>query len=122
MIILKLDSGKKPMEMKIQGNLKEMQGIVGGNIEAIYPFSDPVALICNEDGKLLHLPPNRALQHPDTQAVYDIVCGTCFLCGAPLDSDSFTSLTSEQIARYTQYFERPDLFLRTESGVVVIKM
>ena len=34
-------------------------------IEAIYPYEDPVALVCNEEGKLEGLPLNRALRDED---------------------------------------------------------
>ena len=34
-----------------------MQAIVGGQIQALYPWEDSVALICNDEGKLLRLPP-----------------------------------------------------------------
>ena len=42
------------------------------------------------------LPANRALRD-ESGAVYDIVCGTFFLCGAPSDSESFSGLTTEQV-------------------------
>ena len=38
------------------GGLEEMQALVGGYIQAVYPFEDPVAVVCNEEGKnLWHL-------------------------------------------------------------------
>ena len=82
----------------------------------LYPFGDLVALICNEEGKLLGLPLNRPLRHPETGAVYDIVCGTCFLCGAPPGSDRFASLTEEQIARYSERFRAIELFPEVRHG------
>ena len=42
-----------------------LQAAVGGDIQAVYPYEDPVALICNEEGKLLGLPLNRALFDDD---------------------------------------------------------
>lgn len=39
-----------------------------------------MALICNDEGKLLGLPANRALRDSEGN-LYDIVCGTFFLCG-----------------------------------------
>ena len=70
--------------------------MVGGYIQAVYPFDDPVALICNEEGKLLGLPMNRTLR--DARGVpYDIVCGTFFLAG--IAEDDFASLTDRQIEK-----------------------
>ena len=50
MKILKLDPGIQPIIMEIEDSLEAMQAIVNGHIQAIYPFVDTVALICNEVG------------------------------------------------------------------------
>ena len=55
MKVLKLEPGEHPKELEITDSLESMQSIVGGIIQAIYPFEDTVALICNEEGKLLGL-------------------------------------------------------------------
>ena len=121
MKILVLMPGKTPEEREIPEGLKAMQEVVGGRIQALYPFDEPVALICHEEGKLLGLPQNRALRDAETGAVYDVVCGTCFLCGAPPDRDSFTGLTPEQLSRYKEYYRVPELFLETDSGLFILK-
>ena len=38
------------------GGLEEMQALVGGYIQAVYPFEDPEAVVCNEEGKSLCQP------------------------------------------------------------------
>ena len=78
-------------------------------IQAIYPFPEPVALICHEEGKLLGLPLNRALRDKDGE-IYDIIAGPFFLCGAPPDRDTFTSLTPEQMVHYKDRFCRIELY------------
>ena len=55
-----------------------LQHEVGGYIEAIYPYEDPVALVCNEEGKLEGLPLNRAPRDEDGD-IYDVVAGTLSL-------------------------------------------
>ena len=84
MTVLLIEPGKTPRHTEIDGTLEGMQQVVGGYIQAIYPFEDPVALICNEEGKLLGLPLNRALKDGDGD-IYDIIAGTFFLCGALLN-------------------------------------
>lgn len=121
MKILVLTPGERPRERDIPEGLKAMQEVVEGSIQAIYPFEEHVALICHEEGKLLNLPPNRALRDPETGAVYDIVCGTCLLCGAPPDKDSFAGLTPEQLSHYQEYYRMPEPFLRTDSGLLILK-
>lgn len=120
MKILLIEPGKQPAEREISGSLQSMQRIVGGTIQAVYPFAEPVALICNDEGKLLKLPLNRALCGPDKQP-YDIIAGTFFLCGAPPEADSFASLTEAQMRRYQERFASPELFLQTDSGLLIIR-
>ena len=103
MKILVVEPSKLPMVKEIDGSLESMQKIVGGYIEAIYPFDDPIALVCNEEGKINGLPPNRVLVDKDGN-VLDIICGTFFLCAAPPDSDEFKGLSDEQIKRYAEKF------------------
>ena len=71
MRVLFIPCGKKPEVREIDGSLESMQQLVGGLIQAVYPFDDPVALICNDEGKLLGLPFNRALRNSEGE-IYDI--------------------------------------------------
>ena len=100
MTILLVSPGQPPQKITIDGTLAAMQHAVGGPIQAVYPFEEPVALICHEEGKLLPLPLNRALRSPDTGEIYDIIAGDFFLCAAPPDSEHFESLTDDQLERY----------------------
>ena len=98
---------KPPTVQEIDGSLKAMQQIVGGDIEAVYPFDDPVALICHGEGKLWGLPMNRALT--DEHGVpCDIVCGTFFMAG--LADDHFASLTEQQIEKYREKYANEMIF------------
>ena len=119
MKVLMIEPNREPRPSAINDTLEAMQQIVGGPIQAVYPFEEPVALVCNEEAKLDGLPPNRALRDEDGN-VYDIVCGTFFLCAAPPDSESFESLTEEQIDRYTRLFQRPEIFLRVNGEIVAL--
>lgn len=110
MKILIVEPEREPRTSEINGTLREMQDVVGGLIQAVYPFEEPVALICNDEGKLLGLPLNRALQLPETGEIYDVIAGTFFLCGAAPDSDRFAGLTDDQLSRYGQRFRAPEFF------------
>ena len=112
MNVLIVEPGKAPRETEIDGSLASMQKIVGGTIEAVYPYEDPVALICNDEGKLTGLPLNRNLEG------YDIIAGTFFICG--LGEENFTSLPSDLMAKYREKFARPELFMRLSGHIVVI--
>ena len=97
MLILMVEPGKTPYPAQMEDSLEVMQAAVGGLIQALYPFDDSVALVCNDEGKLLGLPWNRALTD-DHGVPYDIVCGTFFVAG--LKEDDFASLTEQQIEKY----------------------
>ena len=120
MRILVVEPGRKPSVREIDGSLKSMQELVGGTIEAIYPWEDPVALICNDEGKLLGLPLNRALVD-ESGRIWDVVAGTFFLCGIPSDSDGFDSLTCEQIQKYQKLFAAPETILNLNGQLVVFR-
>ena len=121
MRVLVVEPEHRPEVKEINDSLKEMQGIVGGYIQSIYPFEEPVALVCNDEGKLMDLPANRGLRDENGQ-IYDIVFGTFFLCGAPADSDHFTSLTPEQIEQYRNMFYTPEMFWGMDGRIVCLPL
>ena len=117
--VLVVEPGKQPKIQAIPHTLQTMQALVGGPIQAVYPFEEPVALICNEEGKLEGLPPNRDLRDEEG-TLYDVVCGTFFLCAAPPDEGIFRSLTEEQIRHYQERFARPEIFLLGADGQLLV--
>lgn len=119
MQVVIVEPEKKPFVQNIDDALTSMQQIVGGTIQAVYPFEEPVALICNDEGKLLNLPLNRALRDSNG-AIYDIVAGTFFLCAAPVDSDHFEGLTDEQAQTYMERFATPEQLIMVNGAIVVL--
>lgn len=105
-----------PYVKEIDPGLKSLQSEVDGWIEAVYPFEDPVAIICNEEGKMNGMPPNRALYDEDGQ-VYDIVAGQFLVVG--LTEDNFGSLTEEQIKKFSDRFHSPEGFMRIGNQILV---
>jgi hypothetical protein len=91
-------------EKEIGSDLESLQHEVGGLIQALYPFKDDVALICNDEGKLHNLPPNRFLYDEEGNA-YDIIVGTFLVVG--LTEDDFGSLTKKQIETYLEMYPEP---------------
>lgn len=103
MKVLVVEPGKEPKVQEIESRLTAMQMTVGGYIEAIYPWWDEVALVCNDAGKIIGLPLNRPLFNDDGELI-DFIAGTFFICGAPVDSGTFTDLPEDLIEHYTQMF------------------
>ena len=121
MQILVVEPGKAPVITEIDGSLKEMQKIVGGTIQAVYPFLEDVALVCNDEGKMLGLPLNRGLRDEHGN-LYDIISGTFFLCGAPMDSENFVSLSPEQMERFQKRFQTSEVFLQMNGQIIDLPM
>lgn len=106
--------------MELEDSLGAMQRCVGGTIEAVYePGGRDAALICNDEGKLLGLPLNRALRDEEGE-IYDVIAGAFFVCGAPPDSESFTSLTDEQVDYWMERFAKPEFFVRVNGKVICV--
>ena len=119
MNVLMVEPGKAPYEMQIGDDLRSMQAVVGGYIQAVYPYEEPVALVCNEEGKLDGLPLNRALRDSDGD-VYDIIAGNFFIAG--LGESDFTDLSHELAERFAEQFRQPELFMRVDDKIVVEPM
>ena len=90
---------------------------MGGTIAAVYPFADPVAIICNDDGKLMGLPLNRALRDENGE-MYDAIAGDFLVVG--LGEEDFASLTPELAQKYEQLFHQPEAFLKLGNRLLVL--
>ena len=101
----------------INTSLESMQRVVGGLIQVLYPFEEEIAIICNDEAKLLHMPPNRGLIM-DGQVV-DIICGDFFVVGC--SNNNFCSLTDEQAEKYKQQYLFPEKFMLINGEVKVAK-
>ena len=119
MTVLVVEPGKEPYAKEIDTGLESLQHEVGGDIQAVYPFEEPVALICNEEGKLMGMPLNRALRDEDGD-IYDIVAGTFLVVG--LTEDSFGSLSPELVEKFTNHFKAPEQFAQLGDKIVAIPM
>ena len=119
MNVLMVEPGKTPYEMQIGSDLQSMQALVGGYIQAVYPFEQPVALVCRESGKLDGLTLNRALRDSDGD-IYDIVAGNFFIVG--LGESDFTDLPHELAERFAEQFRQPEIFMRVNGKIIAAPM
>lgn len=114
MRVIVVEPAKEPVVREIDSGLTSMQSIVGGYIEAIYPFNDPVAVVVNEEGKLEGLPWNRVLVDGDKPV--DVLVGTLFICG--LGDDGFDSLSDDLVEKYMKKFSIDGLCMLTNKGFI----
>ena len=103
-----VEPDRTPYFASIDRTLEGMQKVVGGLIEQVCPFDDPVSLICNEEGKLEGLPLNRTLRDEDG-VIYDVIAGTFFMAYTPPDSDRFESMPKDLADKYMEIFRYPEL-------------
>ena len=116
MEVVLVEPGKEARIAEIGSDLKSLQAAVGGYIEAAYFFDDPVALICNEEGKVYGLPYNRAVRDEADKA-QDIIAGPFFVCG--LGEDDFCPLPPELQAKYLDMFKYPEKFTAIGGKLVI---
>lgn len=120
MRILVVKPGKRPLVQEVDPTLEAMQKIVGGEIQAIYPFDDSAAIICCATAKQCGYPSNRALYESDGKTAREIIAGTFFLCDAPVWSERFLDLSDEQLERYSSLFSVPEVFLPLKCRTLII--
>lgn len=104
MKILLVEPGQYAREAEIPHTLEAMQRTVGGTITATYPYGEPVAVVCNDEGLLLGLPFNRRLDDNT------IIAGTFFICG--LSEDNFADLSPELMKKFKKRLYWPQQFIR----------
>lgn len=117
MKVLVVEPMQEPYIKEIDAGLKSLQKEVGGSIQAIYPFEEEAAIICNEEGKINGLELNRALLD-DNLKIYDVIAGTFLICG--LTGDSFGSLPDELINKFSEQFKHPETFVKVGNDIIAI--
>ena len=109
--VLMVEPMESPKLVTLQNDLDSLQKAVSigasyqGLIELV-PFEDNVLILCNEEGKLNDLSPNRRFGH-------DILCGVFYVV-AEDDEGELISLTSEQVEKYSEFFGQIDIIQAEE--------
>ena len=117
MMVLVVEPMKEPYVKEIDPGLHALQAEVGGDIGAAYPFRDPVALVCNDEGKLIGLDLNRGLRDENGE-LYDIMAGTFLVVG--LGEEDFASLSPELAQKYMEHFRQPEQFINLGGQIIAI--
>ena len=117
MPVLVVEPMKEPYVKEIDPGLHSLQAEVGGDIGAAYPFRDPVALVCNDEGKLIGLDLNRGLRDENGE-LYDIMAGTFLVVG--LGEEDFASLSPELAQKYMEHFRQPEQFISLGGQIIAL--
>lgn len=113
MQVVLVEPGKPARITDILSDSQSLRAVVDGFIQTIYPWKDPVALVCNDEGMLRGLPLNRVLEG------YDVIAGTFFICG--LSKGNFTGLTDELAKKYQEKFLYPERIAIRDGYVFVFR-
>lgn len=105
--VLKVEPNKPPEEVTLKNDLADMQTAVGGLIEFLsLDSSKGIDLMCNEEGKLIGLEPNRRIGD-------DVIVGTFYILKCNRNGES-CSLNDEDIAKYKKRFAEPEHITKEE--------
>ena len=97
--ILLFPVNEDPKVIDLAEGLKPMQDVVGGYIENV-TLEDGVGLVCNEEGKLQGLPPNRPVKE-----INDVIRGPFFISRYN-DEGETVDVTKADVKKYTKRFPR----------------
>lgn len=116
--VLIVEPHRRPRGANICPKLQSMQDIVGGYIQVVHDglLKDDAVIVCNEAGKLVGLPANRALRDGRSK-VQDVIHGTFMVVGTA--GEDFTSLTPRQFADWTDRFLYCEQMIYFNDGKIV---
>lgn len=104
-----------PEEIELSNNLSSLQEAVEGLIEYYYiPDVDDAVIICNEEGKINGMGPNREVGR-------DIIFGPFLIVGDDAEIGENRSLTDEQISKYKEMFNEKSIE-KTYEKITKIKL
>jgi len=73
--------------------------------------------VCNEEGKLNGMEYNRAIRDENGE-VREIIAGPFLIVG--LGEEDFTSLSEDMVQKYKRMFAQPEVFLQTQSSILIL--
>ena len=115
--VLKVAPLDRPSVCYLDNRLSALQRAV--SIEADYvglieiiDLDMRTCILCNEEGKLIGLMPNRRIEN-------DIICGVFYVTGQDSEGN-LTSLTDEEIQYYTDRFSDIEYFMQGDDGGIIV--
>ena len=99
--VLKVEPKKLPEVCELENELDALQKAVSigadyqGLIEILY-INERICILCNEEGKLIGLEPNRRIRN-------DILCGVFYVTGQDREGN-LASLTDDEIETFKSVF------------------
>lgn len=110
--VLKVAPKEKPEVVELANDLDSLQkavsiGMEGQGLIEIVELDENTCILCNEEGKVLNLVPNRRLGS-------DVLCGVFYVTGQNKQGD-LASLSPAGIEKFSQRFAEPEDILESEA-------
>lgn len=119
MRVLMVEPGKKAYVKEIGTTLNDMYAALDCDcIQAVYPYDDLVAIVCDDEDKLKQSKPNRVIRDSEGR-VADIICGKFFI--SDCSTQNFRSLPDDMMQKYKEQFLLPERFMRFNGEYIAIK-
>lgn len=115
--VVLLEPHQMAKTVEVKNTLEGLQELVKGDIEPFYPFEEEICFICNDEGKINGMEPNRAIYDEDHNMI-DVLFGPGFICSC--SGENFGSLSDEQIEKYTEMFKRPEYIFKIGGTIEVV--
>ena len=91
--------GRESEFAEVENTLEAKQKLVNGLIEVVPLEQDEdLLIVCNEEGKLLSLPPNTLFD-------FDYIAGDYFIVGDDYENGDFKSITEEQFNKIKTFID-----------------
>ena len=111
-----------PKIVRIKNTNEAKEELVGGTIEAIYPFDPNVAIVANYNAKINGEDMNRSLIDPVTGETIDVLAGDFFIACVDPVTQSLTDLDQKTEKKYFRLFEKPERFFFQNGRLTSQKM
>ena len=115
--VVLLEPHQMAKTVEVKNTLEGLQELVKGNIEPFYPFEEEVCFICNDEGKINGMEPNRAI-YDDDHNMIGVLFGPGFICSC--GGEDFGSLSDEQIEKYTEMLKRPEYIFKAGGEIQAV--
>ena len=114
---LKVSPLERPEICHLENKLEALQKAVSIGADYVWlieiiDLDERTCIVCNEEGKLINLMPNRRLGD-------DIICGVFYVVGQN-DEGDLASLTDEQIEHYSEVFGNIEYFMQGDDGRIIV--
>ena len=119
--VIVVERNKKAYVKQLPGTTDSLKKEMGSGIEFVKLATDNSVVLVVTTNNTDFADMNRALYHPGSKKVAEVVCGKFLIVGVD-DRDNITNLTNKQIRQYMSRFREPEIFkIRNDGEILAVK-